>query len=142
LKNDAKLKLKFKTPNTTILFKNSLYFFSHIRVIRKVRKRQHQYPEFRHKQGENEKKPCKASTLERKTGWNWENHPVLVVFSVSPCLSFFLSASTSATYIFTAPTSTATIIPLQSCAWNAEFHYFILSFNEISLLYWYHWKRG
>jgi hypothetical protein len=30
-----------------------------IRVIRKVRKRQHQYPEFGHKQGEIQKKPAK-----------------------------------------------------------------------------------
>jgi len=51
-----------------------------------------------------------------------------------PCLSFFLSASTAATKIFTAPTCTATIIPLELCALNAEIQHFILRFNKISLL--------
>jgi hypothetical protein len=40
---------------------------------------------------------------------------------VSTCLSFFLSASTAATYIFVAPTYTATIITLEPCALTAEF---------------------
>jgi hypothetical protein len=35
---------------------------------------------------------------------------------VSPCLSFCLSGSTAATSIFTAPTCTTTIIPLEHCA--------------------------
>jgi len=57
-----------------------------------------------------------------------------MVFWVLPYLSFFLSASNarppitclpSATYIFTAPTCTATIIPFEHCALNAEFQYFI-----------------
>ncbi len=56
----------------------------------------------------------------------------MVVNWVSSCLSFFLSASTAAAYIFTAPTCTTTLEP---CALNAEF-------NEISLLCGYHWKRG
>ncbi len=51
---------------------------------------------------------------------------------------FFMSDSTAATYIFTSPTCTATIIPLQPCALNAEFQHFILRFNKISLLYGYH----
>jgi hypothetical protein len=38
-----------------------------------------------------------------------------------PSLSFFLSASTTAsTYVFAAPTCTTTIITLQPCALNAE----------------------
>jgi hypothetical protein len=49
-------------------------------------------------------------------------------------LFFFLSASTAATYIFTAPTCTTTIISLEPCALNAEFQHFILRFNKISLL--------
>jgi hypothetical protein len=36
-------------------------------------------------------------------------------------VSFFLSACTAATYIFTAPTCTTTIITLEPCASNA-FH--------------------
>ncbi len=58
----------------------------------------------------------------------------LGVNRVSPCLSFFVSASTAATYIFSAPTCTATIIPLEPCALNAEFQHFIPRFNKISLL--------
>ncbi len=52
---------------------------------------------------------------------------------VSPCLCFFLSASTAATQIFTAPTCTATIIPLEPCVLNgeirAQFQHFILRFK-------------
>jgi hypothetical protein len=48
-----------------------------------------------------------------------------------------MSASTAATYIFTIPTRTATVIPLEPCALNAEFQHFILSFNKCSLLYGY-----
>jgi hypothetical protein len=60
---------------------------------------------------------------------------------VSSCLSFFLSASTGATYIFTPFTCTTTIISLEPCALNAEFQHFALScsivywrFNKMSLL--------
>jgi len=45
-----------------------------------------------------------------------------------------VSASTAATYIFTAPTCTTTTITLEACALNAEFQHFILRFNKISLL--------
>jgi hypothetical protein len=34
----------------------------------------------------------------------------------------------TATYIFTAPTFRTTIITLEPCALNAEFHHFILDF--------------
>jgi hypothetical protein len=51
---------------------------------------------------------------------------------VSSPLSFFLSASTAPTYIFTAPTCTTAIITLEPCALNAEFQHFILRFNKIS----------
>jgi hypothetical protein len=64
---------------------------------------------------------------------------ILVVNCVSSCLSFFLSASTAATYIFTAPYCTTTIIDLEP---YAEFQHFILRFNKMSLLCGYHWKRG
>ncbi len=57
---------------------------------------------------------------------------ISVVNWVSPCLSFFLSASTAATYIFIAPTCTTTIIHLEPDALNAEFQHFIPKFNQIS----------
>ncbi len=64
---------------------------------------------------------------------------ILVVIEFPhPCLSFFLSASTAATYIFTAPTSTGTIVTLEPGALNAEFQHFIPRFNKISLLCGYH----
>jgi hypothetical protein len=55
----------------------------------------------------------------------------------------FVSASTAATYIFTAPTCRTTIITLEPCALNAEFQHFMLGFNKISLLCGYLWsERG
>jgi len=62
--------------------------------------------------------------LEINFGGNW----------VSSCLSFFLSTSTAATYIFNAPTCTVTIITIKPCPWKAEFQHFIPTFNRISLL--------
>jgi hypothetical protein len=47
---------------------------------------------------------------------------IMVVNSVSSCLSFLMSASTAATYIFTALTwITVTIFSLESCALHVEF---------------------
>ncbi len=46
----------------------------------------------------------------------------MVNWVLSP-LSFFLRESTDTTYIFTAPTSTTTIITLKPSALNAEFQY-------------------
>jgi hypothetical protein len=61
-----------------------------------------------------------------------------VINWVSPCLSFFFSASTAATNIFIAPTCTNTIITLDpSYALNAKFQHFIPRFNKIFLVYWY-----
>ncbi len=40
------------------------------------------------------------------------------------------STTAAATYIFTAPTCTTTIITLEPCALNAEFQHFILRFNK------------
>jgi hypothetical protein len=65
---------------------------------------------------------------------------ILVVNWVSSCLSFSPSASSAATYIFSAPTCTTTIITLKPRALDAEFQHFILRFNKISLLCQYHWK--
>ncbi len=65
---------------------------------------------------------------------------ILVVYWVSSCLSFFMSASTPSTYL-NAPTCTTTTISLKPYALNAEFQHFILRFNKISLLCKYHWRR-
>ncbi len=84
-------------------------------------KTKHQNLEFGHKLGEIQNKPEK-STLEFQRGE--ETQKGINFFSVnqvSSCLSFFLSASTAATYIFTAPTCTVTITTLDSSALNAEF---------------------
>jgi hypothetical protein len=54
---------------------------------------------------------------------------ILVVNWVSSCLSLFLSASTAATYIFTAPNYTTIIISLEPCAlnslWVSAFSYWV-----------------
>jgi hypothetical protein len=65
-----------------------------------------------------------------------------VVNWVSPCLSFFFSASIVAAYIFNAPTCKVSIISLEPCALNADFQHFIPRFNKISLLCGYPWKKG
>jgi hypothetical protein len=97
------------------------------RVIRKVRKTQHENPEFDHKnpefghtQGEIQKKPTKEyiriqgrMKLRKNSSWR----------------SFLLSASTAAASIFTAPNCTTTIISLEPCALNAEFQHSILSWS-------------
>jgi len=57
-------------------------------------------------------------------------------------LSFILSfvfrecATTAATYIFTAPICTTTIITPEPCALKAEFQHFIPRFNKISFTLW------
>ncbi len=81
------------------------------------------------------------TTKRNKGGPKLVFPPILVVNWVSSPLSFFMSAFTAATYIFTAPTCTTTIIILKPCALNVEFQHFILRFNKISLLCRYHWKR-
>jgi hypothetical protein len=60
---------------------------------------------------------------------------VFVVNPVSPCLSFFCSASTVAAYVFTAPTCKTTINGLEPCALNADFQHSIPRFNKFFLLY-------
>ncbi len=68
---------------------------------------------------------------------------ILVVNWVSSLsFLFLLSVSTAATYIFKAPNCTTTITSLEPCALNAECQDFILRFIKMSLLCWYHWKRG
>jgi len=60
-----------------------------------------------------------------------------MIIWVSPCLSFFLSTSTVATYIFIALTCTTSIIPLEPYALNDEFQHLITRFNKISSHYGY-----
>jgi len=79
------------------------------RVIHKVRKTQHQKPEFGHTQDEihKKKKPTKkyiSMQLEMKL----RKPSILVVKCVSSCLSSFLSVSSVAVYIFTPPNCTTT----------------------------------
>jgi len=57
---------------------------------------------------------------------------LLVVNWVSSCRSFFLSSSTAATYIFTDPNCTITIITLGPCPFHAELQHFILRFIKMS----------
>ncbi len=58
---------------------------------------------------------------------------ILVINWVSSCLSFLLSASTAATYIFTARNCTTSIISLEPRALTAESQQFTLS---CSISYW------
>jgi hypothetical protein len=60
-----------------------------------------------------------------------ESHPVYDQIQGSG--PFFLSASTAATYIFSAHNCTSTIISLEPCTRNAEYQRFILS---CSISYW------
>jgi hypothetical protein len=94
------------------------------RVISKVSETQHQNPEFGHKWGEIFKKPAKKYVNVHQR-IKLRKPSIFVVNRVSSCLSFFLSACTAVTYIFTATTCTATIISFEPSALNAEFQQFI-----------------
>jgi hypothetical protein len=111
------------------------------KVVRKVRKTEHQNHEFGHTQGEIFKNPAKKYICIQR-GMKLRKPSILVVNWVSSCLFFFLGASTAATYIFTAPNCTTTIISLEPCALNAEYQHFTLTFIKMSLLCAYLWKRG
>jgi hypothetical protein len=113
-------------------FFTKLYFLF-TRVIRKVGKTQHQNPEFSHTQGEILKKKPAEKYISIQRGMELRKSSILVLNWVSSCLSFFLSASTAATYIFSAPNCTTTIISLEPCALHAEHRHFILS---CSISYW------
>ncbi len=81
------------------------------------------------------KKNLQTSTLAFKGGRVKLRKPsILVINWVSSCLSFFLSAFTAATYIFTAPNCTTTIISLELCALNVDYKHFVLRFIKMSLL--------
>jgi hypothetical protein len=111
------------------------------KVLRKIRRLGGENGQFRHNRASNAwlgMKFYKTKLLGPKLVFPL----ILVVNWVSSPLSFFLIACTAAAYIFSTPTSTITIITLESCALNAEFQHFILRFNKISLLCRYHWKRG
>jgi hypothetical protein len=90
--------------------------WGHIRVIREVRKTQHQNPELvinRVRLRINLQKSTFKGVKPKKPS-------IFVINWVSSCLSFFLSAFTAATYIFTAPTCTTPIITLEHCAFHTE----------------------
>jgi hypothetical protein len=67
---------------------------------------------------------------------------ILVVNWVSSSLSFFPSASTAVTDIFTAPNCTTTITSLEHRALNAEFQHFTLRFNKNVFTLWIPLKEG
>ncbi len=111
------------------------------RVIRKVRKTQHQTLILVIHRWDYKKKLAKKY-ISIQRGMELRKPSILVVNCVSSCLTFFLSTSTSATYIFTAPNCTTTIIILEPCALNAEYEHFILRFIKMSLLCRYFVKEG
>jgi hypothetical protein len=61
-----------------------LLFLGDIRDIRKVRKTQHQYPEFGHTQGQFFKKPAKKSTLAFKGRVKLKKPSILMVPEFPP----------------------------------------------------------
>jgi hypothetical protein len=74
---------------------NQAELTKHIRDICKVRKRQHQYPEFGHTQGEIQKKPAKKYISSQ---WVVKlRKPSILMVSESHRLSFVLSTSTDST---------------------------------------------
>jgi hypothetical protein len=121
----------FGSNNNNDLQFSIIWNYEDIRVIRKVRKTQHQNPEFGHTQGEFFiKKPAKKY-ISIQRGMKLRKPSILAVNWVSSCLPFFLSAFTAATYIFTSLNCTTTIISLRPRALNAEFQHFILRFNKM-----------
>jgi hypothetical protein len=88
--------------------------------VRKVRKIQHQNPEFGPKPGEIQKKKLAKKKMSIQGYVNPEKHHFFwVVNRISPCFDtsvFFPETSTPATHIFTAPTCIATKITLEPCA--------------------------
>jgi hypothetical protein len=68
----------------------------------------------------------------QSVGWNSENHHFSWFLEFHPVFHFSWAA-TAVTKIFTAPTSTSTMIPLEPCALNAETQHLVLNF---SISYW------
>jgi len=112
--------------------------WSFIRVFGKVRKTQHQNPEFDPKPSEiQKKKSLQTSTLAFNTGGETQKCTTFLLCQTE-FSSFFdtlfpfawAPASTAAaTYIFTAPTCTTIIITSHLVAWNAES--FSISYPEL-----------
>ncbi len=110
------------------------------KVIRKVRKTQHQkswvwFPKSFNPNGTgwDLRKPAKKY-ISIQQRMKLKKISIVVVNWVSCCLSFCLNASTAATYIFTAPNCTTTTISLKPCALNAaEYPHLIIS---CSISYW------
>jgi hypothetical protein len=91
-------------------FKRFFIFLHKIELSIKVNKKQHQNPKFDHTQGEIFFLNLVKKDINIQRGMKLRKPSILIVNRVSSCLSFFLSASTAATYIFTAPNCTTTII--------------------------------
>jgi len=111
---------------TFLIFFSKFENFPDNRDIHKVRKRQHQYPEFGDTQGETRKKPAKNYISIQGRG---ETHKTILSFTLSSLFPERLHCC----YI----DFSATIISLEP-----EFQHFILRFSKISLLYRYHFQKG
>ncbi len=93
--------------------KNIWRKFCHIRDLRKVRKRQHQYPEFGYTQGEIEKKNLRKSTLAFKPGGRWglklRKPSILMVPEFHPVFLFPLSVDFHCSYVYSYYNSSRTL---------------------------------
>ncbi len=113
-----------------------LLFFIAITVIHKVRKTQHQNPEFDHTQGEVKEKPAKKYTSIQR-GIKLRKPSILVV-KLSFILSFLFPERLHYRryiYFHCAPKCTTTRISLESCALNAEYEHFIPSCSISNWVY-------
>jgi len=103
------------------------------RVIRKVKKTQHQNPEFGHTQGEIKKKTLQKSTLALRGDATQKT----INFGSKPSfiLSFLFLERPHCCYIyFPARNCLTIVISLEPCALNAEFQHFILRFIKMFFL--------
>ncbi len=105
--------------------RNSTPFAFIIRVIRKVRKTQHQKPEFDHTQGANIKKTCKKKYISIQGGDETQKTTMNFGGKLSFIVSFLFHERLHCCYIhFTALNCATTIIGLEPCALNAEYQQF------------------
>jgi hypothetical protein len=112
---------------------------THNRDLRKVSKRQHQYPQFGHTQGEIEKKPAKKY-ISIQLGVKLRKPSILMVPEFH--LSFFFPERLHCCYIdfhcsylYSYYNSSRTLcIKCWDSAFRTEFQHFILRFSKIFLL--------
>ncbi len=118
-------------------------FSLHIRdIIRKVRKRQHQYPEFGHTQGEIKKKPAKKY-ISIQGGLKLRKPSEIFDGFLSFTVSLFFRdrlhccyIDFRCSYLYSYYNSSRPLcIKCPDSAFRTKFQQFILRFNKISLLY-------